>query len=302
MTKPSVIHKNRLIATPFYLLIPFVLIYLVFWFIPLIQGFLISLRENDLMETGAFIGLDNYRLILQDDRFYTSLYNTSIYAFSSLAIILPLSLTLAHGLKSSPPLLKNIFMFFLLLPGLTSPTVLAFLFVLIFNGEHGILNMILSPLGIGTIDWIKDPAYIKASLVIQSVWRWTGFITYFLWAGLESIPKAYYELAMVEGAGRLKVLFTVTLPLLKNILLFVALFLVLDSFILFEGSYILLGGSGGTADAGLLFVSYIYNQALYQGNFGTAAAMSFSLAPVFLFVILGFTYIFKVKSKKASSL
>lgn len=265
-----------------------------FWLLPIFNGLLLSFKADTFFGEAAFVGLAHYRTLLHDPRFFHALINTAKFAFGSLLTIIPLSISLAYLLFNLPPWAKRLAGFFLLLPGLTPPTVLAFLFLLVFSGEHGILNAIfITPLGFSPQNWITDPKLIQFSLVLQAIWRWTGFMTLFLLAGLEGIPRQYTEIARTEGASDLYILFKIKLPLLRNLLIFIALFLFLDAFILFEGAYVLLGSSGGTADAGLLLVAYAYAQAFSMGHFSYASAMSFSLVCVLISIVAVSLFIFK---------
>jgi ABC-type sugar transport system permease subunit len=139
------------------------------------------------------------------------------------------------------------------------------------------------------LDWLRDPLLIRLGLVIQAAWRWTGLIAFFMVAGLDNIPRAYYEMAALEGSSGLQTLRHITLPLLRPILFFTALVLVFDAFVLFSGAYVLLGGSGGPEDAGLLLINYVYITAFSFGEFGRAAAMSYAITPLlalFVFVFI----------------
>ncbi|MDQ2999705.1 MAG: sugar ABC transporter permease [Fibrobacterota bacterium] len=223
---------------------------------------------------------------MTDDRFFHAIRNTFLYATMTIVLVTTFSLILAHLLQRAYAAFRGPVLFCLLLPGLTPPAVLAFLYLLVFNGPHGMLNMLLaSPLGLPMVDWIRDPRVIKFSLVLLTLWRWSGFTTLILLSGMEGIPKTYYDLARAEGAGPLQSFRHVTLPMLSHVLAFTAVFLFLDAFVLFEGAYILLGGSGGTLDAGLLLVAYTYQTAFTLGRFGTAAAMGFSMVPLLMFVV-----------------
>ena len=104
-------------------------------------------------------------------------------------------------------------------------------------------------------------------------------------AGLEGVPRAYYDSIRVEGASAWQRFRHVTLPVMRPVTAFAAAFLLLDTFVLFEGAYVLLGGSGGTLDAGLLLVSYAYFTAFTLRNFGTAAAMAFLSLPLLLIAL-----------------
>ncbi|MEO7424896.1 MAG: sugar ABC transporter permease, partial [Fibrobacteria bacterium] len=221
--------------------------------------------------------------MLSDARFFHALRNTFAYAAMTIALVTAFSLALAHLLQRAYAASRGAVLFCLMLPALTPPAVLAFLYILVFNGPHGMLNgLIAAPFGLPNVDWIRDPRAIRFSLVMLTLWRWSGFTTLILLSGMQGIPKAYYDLARAEGAGFLQSFRHVTLPMLSHVLAFTAVFLFLDAFVLFEGAYILLGGSGGTMDAGLLLVAYTYQTAFTFGKFGTAAAMAFSMVPLLM--------------------
>jgi ABC-type sugar transport system permease subunit len=267
---------------PLGLLLPFLTCVGAFWLLPVIDGFLLSLQSDTLYGASHFVGLAHYRDLLQDPRFLHALSNTAIYASATVVVIVPLALTVALLIRRCVPAATPIVRFCLLLPGLTPPLVLAMLFVLVFSGRHGLLNGLTSSVGIPTIDWIQDPRAIKIALILQATWRWTGFIALCLLSALERIPREYDDMARAEGAGTLAAFSLVTLPLLRRALVFAAVVLVLDAFVLFSGAYVLLGGSGGTADAGLTLITYMYQTAFRYGRFGSAAAMAYVAVPALM--------------------
>lgn len=266
---------------PYWLLLPFFVALVAFWGVPLVEGLRMSLLSDTLYGPSHFVGLAHYRALAQDDRFRIGLWNTARHATLTIASIVPLGLGLALLLREVAEKARAPLRFCLLLPGLTPPVVLGFLFVLVFSGRHGLLNTaVLAPLGLPALDWLKDPAVIPVSLLLQAIWRWTGFVTLVLLAGLEGIPRAYVEMARAEGAGAGAVFRDVTLPQLRPLLAFCAVMLFLDAFVSFAGAYVLLGASGGTSDAGLLLVGLVYQTAFTYGRFGSAAAMSLSVVPL----------------------
>lgn len=278
--------RGRRKPLPAFLLVPFFAALACFWLVPLLKGFHLSLQSDDLYGETAFVGLAHYRDLLSDARFHHALRNTLAYAGMSIAAVVSFSLALAHLLRRAYAALRGPVTFCLLLPGLTPPAVLALLYLLVFNGPHGLLNQVFAePLGLPFADWIRDPRFIKPSLVLLALWRWSGFTTLILLSGMEGIPKTYYELVRAEGGRGWHALRHVTLPMLAPVLAFTAVFLFLDAFVLFEGAYILLGGSGGTLDAGLLLVAYAYLTAFTLGMFGSSAAMSFSVVPFLMLAV-----------------
>ncbi len=277
---------RRITNSTLWLLAPFFALFALFWLAPLIGGVKLSLESDSLFGTPEFAGLANYRAVLDDPRFFKALRNTFTYTLASIVVVVPLALLLAEALHRCWPRLKGVLSFILLLPGLTPPAVLALLFLLVFHGRNGLLNQwIVLPLGFTPIDWLKDPAWIMPALVIQAAWRWLGMITFFLLAGRESLPRPLYEAAALETDRRWPVFIELTVPLLRHVIVFVCVYLVVDAFAMFSGAYVLLGGSGGTADSGLLLINYTYQQAFNFGRFSTAATMSLAVAPLLLTVL-----------------
>lgn len=271
------------INSPAWLLVPFFSFFALFWIAPLVGAVHMGLHSNALMGTPEFVGLNNMRLLLDDPRFARAIRNTVVFTIASIAVIVPLALLLSSLLHRAWPRFKPVLTFTLLLPGLTPPAVLALLFLLVFHGRNGILNQwFVMPLGFAPIDWLKNPHWIMPALVIQATWRWVGFISFFILAGRESLPHAYYEVATLETGRRWPIFTRVTFPLLQHVIMFVCIYLVVDAFAMFSGAYVLLGGSGGTADAGLLLINYAYQEAFGFARFGTAAAMSLMVAPALL--------------------
>jgi ABC-type sugar transport system permease subunit len=275
--------NKRVFNSGLWLLAPFVALFAMFWLAPLIGGVKLSLQADTLFGPTRFVGLDNYRALLDDPRYFTAFRNTLVYTIASVVVVVPLALLVAEGLHHAWSRARGALSFLLLLPGLTPPAVLALLFLLVFHGRSGLLNRwLVIPFGGEPIDWLKDPQWIMPALVIQTVWRWLGIITFFVLAGRESVPRPLYEAASLETNCRWPVFTRVTVPMLRHVIIFVTVYLVVDAFAMFSGAYLLLGGSGGTADAGLLLINYTHQQAFNFGKFSTATAMSILVAPVLL--------------------
>lgn len=277
---------QRVRWTPFLFLLPFLFFLLLFWLIPLVGGVKMSLQANGLGQA-QYVGLAHYKALASDERYVTALRNSFIYTLASIVVIVPLALWLAHLLQTTFRRLRPALTFALLLPALTPPSVLAVLFLMVFHGRNGLLNQLfVMPLGLEPVDWLKDPDFILTGLVLQTAWRWTGFMTFFILAGMEGIPRVYYEAARLATASRWRQFWHVTVPQLRPVLLFVAVYLVVDGLSLFSGAFVLLGGSGGTADAGLLTITYVFQKTRFF-DYGTASAISVSLLPLMLLLLWG---------------
>jgi len=259
------------------LIAPFVLLLAVFWLAPLLHGF------------GGSFGDGHYKKTLGDKRFTQAGWNTARYLLFSLLAVVPLSLVLALLIQQSARWLRPLLFFLLLLPGLTPPSILGIVFYETFHAS-GLFNAIF---GIDP-NWLHHPKYIPVGMIFQCVWRWTGFITFFLACGLGALPRDLDEAARLDGADRLQRLCQITLPQLRPVLLFCIAYLMIDGVSQFAGAYTLLGVSGGTAGAGLLLVTYVAraNSITFNGSVGAAIAASMLMIPGLVMlvgtVLLGF--------------
>lgn len=287
------------------LLGPFLGLWIAFWMIPSLVGIDLSLRDAgfdsskesalfSFTQTGnsSYIGIGNYLSLLDDRKFWKSLLNSSLYISGSLLIILPLSFVLAICLRDLGRRMQAILLFCLMIPGLAMPSVLSNLFYLFFHGREGVLNQLLIiPLGFDPIHWMMDPNFILLSMILQCVWRWTGIVTLYFLCGLSGIPSWQYEVVKMEGLGTISKFRYLWFPNLGNLFLFAAVFLTVEGLASFSGAYVMLGGSGGILDSGLLFVTYLYQVAFPGGSgrfdFPTAAAMSVLVVPLVALVLFG---------------
>ena len=282
------------------LLLPFLALWILFWAVPLFLGVDLALQNPDsgfaISENREikYVGLENFQRTLGDAKFHKALSNTLKYVLGSVICIIPLAFVLAVALFELPRLYRGILAFCLLIPGLALPGAMSKLFYLFFHGREGALNQyVIIPLGMDPINWMMDPDFIMPSLVMQSVWRWTGVVALFFLCALEGIPSWHFEVAKLEGMKSLSRIRLILVPGVRNLALFVGVFLVVDGVASFSGAYTLLGGSGGMLDAGLLLVTYVY-QVAFPGGSGRfdlpgAAAMSLLVAPFvagFLFLVL----------------
>lgn len=259
---------------------PFFLFLGLFWAVPLFNGVQLSLESDTLWGPSTFVGFDHYLSLLSDGRYWKAVSNTVTFGALTLAITMSLAMVAAHALAACGPRIRGPLTFAFIVPGLCPPTVLAILFLLVFHGKEGLLNQwIVEPLGFEAINWLSDPDYILSAIVIQAVWRWTGFMTFFLLCALNARPRELLDAAAIDGVTPWQRFARITLPLIAPTLLFCLIYLIIDCFAQFAGSYVLFGGSGGSNDAGLLLVSYAYQKAFIGGGFGSGAAVSLSIVP-----------------------
>ena len=263
-----------------WLLAPFFILLSLFWLTPLGKGVLLSLESDTLFGESTFVGWQHYRDLLSDSRYWRAVLNTFLFTVSTVSLTITLALIFAHSLLRCNRRIQGPLAFGLMIPGLCPPTVLALLFLLVFHGKEGLLNRwVVDPLGFETINWLSDPDFILSAVVIQAIWRWTGFMAFFLLCALNARSQEILDAAKIDGAGFWTRFVHVTLPLIAPTLTFCLIYLIIDCFAQFAGSYVLFGGSGGMNDAGLLLVTYAYQKAFIGAGFGSGAAVSLSIVP-----------------------
>ena len=262
---------------PYLFILPFFVLFLVFQLIPIIWTVYISFTQWRGIGDPQFIGWDNYKKILIDNMFWEALKNTVVYWISGLVLILIFALLIATILNSD--LLKGrvFFKTVTFLPNVCAAIAMGLIFRLFFDENAGLINEALQAFGLSRVPWLTSTQFSKIPVIILNVWRNTPWFTMIILSGLLNIPRDYYEAATMDGAGKWKQFCYITLPSLGNILFFCSVTLTVDSWKLFNESYILPGpGNSKTS----LF-QYMYESGFNTFNMGYASSIG-----VVLIVIL----------------
>ncbi len=271
-------------ATPYLFLLPFFVAFAAFWIIPIVASFAFSFTSWSGLTEAEFVGLANYRQLLGDRTFWRAMTNTFLYVFVYNAIMLPLATVIALVLDSGFKRIAPAFRTAYFIPVTVSLVVVALVFDLLFNREFGPVNDVLGMLGIGANpNWLNSSTYAPWTIVIMRVWRATGYYSAFIFAGLQSIPRELIEAARIDGAGELRVVWHVILPLLRPIMLFVLVMSSIWSFQLFDEPWILF--QGGPGNSTLTVLQYLYQNTFLFSKIGYGAAISYVLTVV----IIGFS-------------
>ena len=262
---------------PYLFILPFFVLFLVFQLIPIIWTVYISFTQWRGIGDPQFIGWDNYKKILIDNMFWEALKNTVVYWLSGLVLILIFALLIATILNSD--LLKGrvFFKTVTFLPNVCAAIAMGLIFRLFFDENAGLINEALQAFGLSRVPWLTSTQFSKIPVIILNVWRNTPWFTMIILSGLLKIPRDYYEAATMDGAGKWKQFCYITLPSLGNILFFCSVTLTVDSWKLFNESYILPGP--GTSNTSLF--QYMYESGFNTFNMGYASSIG-----VVLIVIL----------------
>jgi multiple sugar transport system permease protein len=251
--------KARELREALPLIAPAVLVLAAAALIPLSLAFWLSLHRSIVVfHDERFIGLANYRFLLQDPRFRSALWNTVYFTglavAAELALALPLSLLLQRG--------SGLFRAAVLVPWAVPTAVSAKLWAWILNPDYGLLR----------VGWLSSPRAALHAAVLIDVWKTTPFVALLLLAGLQSIPEDILRAARIDGAGPARIFFRVVLPLLRPSLALAVLFRALDAFRVFDAIYVLTEGGPGHSTETLSI--YAYKTLMRSGDFGYGATLS----------------------------
>ena len=278
MKKKGLNMEQKRNLTGWAFLLPAALLIFVFCFYPMVQALILSFQKG----TGSAVqsaGFANYARILKDATFQQCLFNTIFYFVIQVPIMLILALILAQLLNSPDIKGKGIYRTMIFLPCATSLVSYSKIFKSLFAND-GLVNRVLSTVGIPTVDWFQNAWAARWVIVIALVWRWTGYNMVFYLAGLQNIDYSIYEAARIDGASPLQQFVHLTIPLLKPTILLTAIMSTSGTLQLFDESVNLTAGGPGKAT--MTLTHYIYNISFVETpKFNYAAALS-----VFILVVV----------------
>jgi len=265
---------------------PSVVLYIIFTGIPIISAFYLSFTNYDVLSTAKWVGLKNYKKLLDDEIFITSLLNILFYVVMYVPLMVVCSLLIALLLNRKLPG-TNLFRTIYYIPGLTSSIAAATVWMWILNPEYGLLNQILSYVGITGPAWLANTSTAMISIVIVTLWQGIGGNMVIYMAGLQGIPATLYESAKLDGAYKWQLFFYITLPGLRPTTFFIFIMSMIGSFQLFDQAFAMTQGGPGYATTTPVYL--IYNEGFNQLNMGYASAMAFALFVIILvFSIINF--------------
>lgn len=278
MKKKGLNMEQKRNLTGWAFLLPAALLIFIFCFYPMVQALILSFQKG----TGSAVqpaGFANYVRILKDATFQQCLFNTIFYFVIQVPIMLILALILAQLLNSPDIKGKGIYRTMIFLPCATSLVSYSMIFKSLFAND-GLVNRVLSTVGIPTVDWFQNAWAARWVIVIALVWRWTGYNMVFYLAGLQNIDYSIYEAARIDGASPLQQFVHLTIPLLKPTILLTAIMSTSGTLQLFDESVNLTAGGPGKAT--MTLTHYIYNISFVETpKFNYAAALS-----VFILVVV----------------
>lgn len=293
--KRRLTYQQRHTLWAFVFLSPWIFGFFIFLIGPMLWSLWLSFTDYDpLLPETTFLGLENYREAIADERVRTSLWNTFYFT------IFYVPGTVISGLGLAMMLNRvgragGFFRTAFYMPNVAPAVAVGALFLLLLNGHDGIVNRGLEAIGLDGPSWLNDPAWIKPGIIMMMLWS-VGTTVIIFYAALRNVPQVLYEAARVDGAGPWQRFKAVTLPMISGALFFVLVINTIASLQLFTEVYAMFFGqqpSGAGTQAALFYVIYLFQQAFEFFNMGYASALAW-----LLFIVIGIVTAFQVYTSK----
>lgn len=288
------INKKSERTAAYLFVVPAVVLLAAFLIYPALQTIRYAFTDYNLMRPDRikFSGINNFIELFQDKNFWIAVKNT--LHFTVLVVPFQTALALALALLiSSRRRGVSIFRAAYFSPQVTSMVVVAILWTVLYNSnpDSGLLNALLVKLGMEPCGFLNDPKTSMNSIIFMSAWQGAGYQMMIFLAGLQGIPKEQYEAASIDGAGKVKSFFYVTLPGLKNVIQYVIMITVIQAMKLFTQPYVMT--KGGPQNSTRTLVYYVYEQGFQKRNFGYACAVAAVFFVIVISLSLGMKKIIK---------
>jgi lactose/L-arabinose transport system permease protein len=263
---------------------PFFILFAIFGLYPMLLSVYLSFAEWKGLGPIELVGLQNYERMLADRVFWQSMRNGAILFLMYVPVMLFLALVLAMILNSGRIRGFRFFRTLIFVPFITNMIAAGFAFRILFTQNNGLINVALESIGLPAVPWLESIWGARVSLSILIIWAWVGYNMVLMLAGLQTIPKDLTEAAMVDGASPIRSFFSITIPLMRPVILFCAITSTIGSFGLFAEVMALTGG--GPVNATLTPLLRIYNVAFGNLRFGYASALAYVFFAIIFTVTL----------------
>lgn len=283
----------------FLYLLPALSVIAVFQFYPVLKSFFMGFytKFDYLTDTVEAVGLDNFLYVLKDSEFALAMKNTAVFAVISVPLGIITALVFALILNSNIRFQK-FFRSAYFLPFVTSMTAVAVVWRWMLNKDYGMVNALLSVLGMPKVAWLTDAQMTIPILIVLSVWKGLGYKIIILLAALQGVDERYVKAGRMDGAGSFRRICYIILPILRPTILFLSVTSLIGAFKIFDEVYIMYGQKPGPLQSGLTIVYYIFDKFYRHWEFTTASAAAFLLFLVILFFTL-LQFLFSSERRKS---
>lgn len=264
--------------------------FIVFYLIPTVRGFYLSFTDWNLLGSPEFVGLENFRRLLQDDLFWNALWVTFQYVVINIGLqtVIAIGMAVLMDRLTRSLWIRGV----LLVPYLIPNVIVALLWLWMLDFRLGIGNHAIEAIGLDRIAFFGSSTWVIPTIAAVNIWRHMGYTALLVFAGLQTIPKDVYEAGSVDGASEWQMFWRITMPLLRPVLALVLVITVIGSFQVFDT--IAVTTAGGPVNASRVIYFYIFEKAFQQFDMGYAAALA-----VALFVLLAAVSVVQMKLLRA---
>jgi len=268
-------------------LLPNLLLFSLFTVYPVLASFFYSLNKWTLHSPMEFLGLANYRALIQDPIFLKVFGNTLYYTAGVIPFQTALALLIALGLNQRIRFMVG-YRALYFLPVVTSMVAVSIVWQWMYQPQYGVINSLLRIVGIEGPNWLFSKGWAMPSVIAMSIWKNVGYSVVLYLAALQSVPESFYESAMIDGANSWDKFWHITLPIISPTTFFIIVLSVIGSFQAFDQIYVLT--QGGPARSTSVIVHYLYENGFQWFNMGYAAAIAYVLfALLFILTIIQWT-------------
>ena len=280
-------------AWAYFMIAPTLIGLLILNIIPAAKTFILSFQKTGAFGETSWVGFSNYMRLFKDPMVFQAIGNTLKYTIIVVPITVVLSLIVAVLLNKK---IKGVSLYrtIYFLPMVAATAAIAMVWRWLYNSEFGLINYILSLVGIDGPRWLSDPKVALISIAIVGIWSAVGYNMVLLLAGLQEIPGDYYEAANIDGAGPIKQFFTITLPLVSPTMFFVVVTSIISAMQVFDTIFMMIDKTSMAVEGtqSLVYLFYQYSFLINDKGYGSAIVM------ILLLIIILITFIqVKVQNK-----
>lgn len=268
---------------PYLLVSPYIIHFMLFVAFPVGFSIVLTFHKWNIISPMEYIGLNNYVRLFNDKTFLISITNTLIFLVIHIPLQIMVALFLAEILNQNIKL-RGLFRGAFFLPVIVSGVVVTILWQQLYGFDTGLLNRMLTGIGLGKVGWLTDPDIAMSSIAIMATWKNVGLYIILFLVGLQTVPPQYYEAAKLEGATHWQQFFKITLPMINPTIFMVVLLSTIGGFSLFIEPYVMTGG--GPLNSTISAVLYIYKQGFFYYHMGYAATLGLFFALIILAVVV----------------
>jgi len=256
--------------------LPALALLLVFVYYPIVENLRLSLYSwNAFSAHPVFVGLDNYKTAAEDPIFWRALRNNTVFAVTSLVFQVGFSLVLAAVLEEFVhQRLRGILRTIYFIPAVISITVAGILFSFLYNPQIGLLNRALGALGLDSWQhsWLGEPGTAMWSIIAMSQWQSIGYTAILFVVAIQRVPREFYEAARIDGAGRIRSFFSITVPMVREMTTLITILTISGAFLVFNEVMVMT--AGGPSNSSQVLGTWLYRNAFLNDDMGYASAIA----------------------------